>query len=1180
MGKIIFKYFTVTAFLFFILPVIASAQVVISEIMYDPDGLDSGREWIEVTNTGENPVDISGWKFRENSINHSLNVISGVSVLSGGQSAIIADNANTFISENPTFSGNLFDSSFSLSNSGERLSVLNNSLEEVDYVNYLSDWGASGTDESLHYETNFGGWLVDLPNPGFSHLYQDEELPYLYVGKKVLFATSSNPNLIKANLIFSNGFEMQPGAILRFKKGASMITNENQTFEIIGTKENPIIFTSDEPSPISGDYDGLIVSNGVVVNMQNVEFHYARKAIDFLGSSLSIKDSKFVKNKTGVDVANLRDVDIKNSSFEGNNIGVLHRGGVFPTIASSNLQPIDSGEVPKTNILISVSSFKNNSLYAVKNEDENGLSLIDAKSNFWGDSSGPRHISNSLGVGNKVSDAVLFVPWLTEEPNDTTCIQNCFSSIMFIPGLEASRLYKPDYNGGTDTLWEPNRNEDVEQLFLDDNGKTIRQDIYTRDVVEEVFGVLGNIYKTFLGELSKWKNDENIIADYSIVPYDWRLTVDEILNYGNLFSDGRIYYSGDLRDTEIPFIIKELKRLAESSKNGKVSIVAHSKGGIIAKALLKKLEESGDPLINSIDKVFLVAVPQIGTPEAIGALLHGFEQAHFPVINEFFARKLGKNMPSAYSLLPSLKYFDYVETSPIKFADSDFSEIGKAVENFGMSISSKDNLWSFLKGDEGRNDATFFDVSSPAVLNNRLLTYADELHQKIDNWIPGENIKIYQIAGWGEETLSGLEYRTKEVCENFVKTGNSFSCSSVKKTWTYKPKMVIDGDGTVVAPSALFMSTSTPNVERWWVNLYDYNDKNFPNLEHKNILEIPQLLNLVKNKIKNVDESLQFISDSIFISDTNEERINFYLHSPLDLSALDKDGNLISSTTSNIKGARYKKMGEIQYLSIPKSLEPVLSLRGISSGSFDLDIEEYLGGVIVATTTFASVPSSTSTLATINFNNGGSINNASDLVVDYEGDGDADFNLKPEVGSVVTLPPPDVEAPEIIVGFSTTTNRIKMIGFDNVSTSTKMELSRNVATSTDDSLNYLRLNFSEINKNNQEFRIDINKMFYSTTTQMERKTFAIARYYRVLKNPNKGPLIFSSYLFSPEGNVLSVYNSSINKTNIFVLTQSVYDVGLSNIVNKIPKNAIIKETRNGLVIPYFETQKGKIIIKY
>lgn len=1189
MSKIIFKYFTVTAFLVFFLPLLVSAQVVISEVMYNPDGLDSGREWIEIKNISSQDIDIASWKFRENSINHSINLISGASVLSPGQFAVIADNADVFLADNPSFSGNLFDSSFSLSNSGERLSILNDTLKEVDYVNYFDDWGASGTDETLQFESNFEGWTVYFPpTPGADYIYEGEGAPYLFAGKILSFDPSKNPHVIKAQIKVSNNLEFFPGSEIRFKKGAALITEENKPVSIIGTKVEPIVFKSDELAPIKGDYVGLEILNGVVADIQYVNFNHAEVAINFSGSKLNIKNSKFLNNKTGIDLSNLRSADIQNSNFENNDIGLLHRAGIVPMFAIQNL---DFQEVNETtsNIFIRNSVFENNVLYGVKNEDENGLSLIDARNNFWGNETGPRHINNLSGVGDKVSDYVLFEPYLLTRPQEgPTCVLNCFSSVLFIPGLEASRLYKPDYNGGTDTLWEPNRNEDVEQLFLDEYGNSIRYDVYTKDVIEEIFGFLGNIYKTFLAELAKWKNEEGLIDNYAVIPYDWRLTIDDILNYGNVIED-RIYYSGDLKATSTPFLISKLRQLAESSRNGKVSIVAHSNGGLVAKLLLKRLADTNDPLLTKIDNLFLVAVPQFGTPEAIGALLHGFEQAHFPVINGKTARELGKNMPSAYQLLPSGYYFSSfgqsVLTSPIEFGSVGFSQIDDAVKTYGNSISDKNELWGFLAGGGGRSDAEKTDLASPAILNSQLLSYADRIHAEIDSWTPPSSLNVHQIAGWGEGTLGSITYRKKDKCVSFVTIDGNLYCSGYEPTWTYKPNMVVDGDGVVVVPSALAMSTSSPNVKRWWVDLKSYNTFKIKDIrferEHKNILEIPELINLIRGGIIGFIDLPDFVFSDSPVGEESDQTLNFYLHSPLDLSVVDSSGHKLSSTTSEIKGARYKKMGEVQYVSVPKDVNPAILLIGQSDGSFDLEIEEVVGGIVTATTSFSSIPSSPLTYARIVFGGSGSIEESSDLQIDYDGNGSVDLNLKPKIGENVAPPELDIEAPEIRFVFSTTTNNLKIEGIDNSTKYPKEEISNSVIKISDDFSNFLSVRFWKKRKSNSELFFDIGKLTYSTTTvSVYDNGLTMGRYHVVFNQKKKEYASFSSYLFTKDSNVLAIYNRVKNQTKIFILPQNIYDIGLSTIEQKMPKNVIIKETLNGLVIPYFETQKGKIIIKY
>src|SRR3989338_9067581 len=124
-----------------------------------------------------------------------------------------------------------------------------------------------------------------------------------------------------------------------------------------------------------------------------------------------------------------------------------------------------------------------------------------------------------------------------------------------------------------------------------------------------------------------------VIAGYAVIPYDWRLSIPDILA------------DGDLEET--------LRTLAASSQTGKVAIVAHSNGGLLTKALVSALGAEASYLI---DQLILVSVPQLGTPQAVGALLHGYDTGlpfdWFPLtLSPERARDFAKNAPFAYHLL-------------------------------------------------------------------------------------------------------------------------------------------------------------------------------------------------------------------------------------------------------------------------------------------------------------------------------------------------------------------------------------------------------------------------------------------------------------------------------------------------------------------------------------------------
>jgi hypothetical protein len=152
------------AFAFILVPVAASAQVVISEIMYDVEGGDADREWVEIYNAGSEEVDLASFRFGENGTDHELALVSGDGNLGAGKWAIIAANPTVFASLWSSGGAAVFDSSFSLSNTGETLSVKDADLNVSDTVSYTSDWGAAGDGASLQKVA--GSWQSSKPTPG------------------------------------------------------------------------------------------------------------------------------------------------------------------------------------------------------------------------------------------------------------------------------------------------------------------------------------------------------------------------------------------------------------------------------------------------------------------------------------------------------------------------------------------------------------------------------------------------------------------------------------------------------------------------------------------------------------------------------------------------------------------------------------------------------------------------------------------------------------------------------------------------------------------------------------------------------------------------------------------------------------------------------------------------------
>lgn len=142
----------------------AFASVRINEIMYDVEGSDTGREWIEVYNDSAETIDLSKWKLFEANTNHSLTSYQGGNTLQAGDFALIVNDPTKFVLDWPSFSGAIFDSTFSLSNTGESLALKDENLNIIDQASYNSNSGATGDGKSLQLIDN--KFIPANPTPG------------------------------------------------------------------------------------------------------------------------------------------------------------------------------------------------------------------------------------------------------------------------------------------------------------------------------------------------------------------------------------------------------------------------------------------------------------------------------------------------------------------------------------------------------------------------------------------------------------------------------------------------------------------------------------------------------------------------------------------------------------------------------------------------------------------------------------------------------------------------------------------------------------------------------------------------------------------------------------------------------------------------------------------------------
>lgn len=230
--------YIIVIFIFFIFSTTANAQIIINEIMYDIEGADTGREWVEIKNEGSESINVLEWKFFEDGINHKLILVSGDGNMLGGSYAVISDDSDKFLSDNHKYTGTLFDSSFSLKNTGELISVRNAELNDIDTVTYNTELGAGGDGMSLQLVS--GNWDPSFPTPGFANSKTINNETSSLLGKTVNSnpQNSNNSNLKSPVDLFST----EPQIFANAGNDKSVIVGADSLFEgkSFGLEKKPI----------------------------------------------------------------------------------------------------------------------------------------------------------------------------------------------------------------------------------------------------------------------------------------------------------------------------------------------------------------------------------------------------------------------------------------------------------------------------------------------------------------------------------------------------------------------------------------------------------------------------------------------------------------------------------------------------------------------------------------------------------------------------------------------------------------------------------------------------------------------------------------------------------------------------------------------------------------------------
>lgn len=135
------------------------AEVVINEIAWMGTTVSVNDEWIELYNTGNDPVVLDGWKLKAFDGSPLINLQG---TISGNGYALLERTDDTTVAgvtATVVYSG-------ALANEGEKLTLLDDTDQVIDTVDMISGWTAGNSTTKETMQRSGASWITNTPTPG------------------------------------------------------------------------------------------------------------------------------------------------------------------------------------------------------------------------------------------------------------------------------------------------------------------------------------------------------------------------------------------------------------------------------------------------------------------------------------------------------------------------------------------------------------------------------------------------------------------------------------------------------------------------------------------------------------------------------------------------------------------------------------------------------------------------------------------------------------------------------------------------------------------------------------------------------------------------------------------------------------------------------------------------------
>ncbi|WP_176523157.1 lipase/acyltransferase domain-containing protein [Bacillus thuringiensis] len=466
--------------------------------------------------------------------------------------------------------------------------------------------------------------------------------------------------------------------------------------------------------------------------------------------------------------------------------------------------------------------------------------------------------------------------------------------IIFIPGIKGTELFNGDNN-----VWLPKSKRDLEFLRIENELEPKEPIGIFNAIVKKI-----NIYQRVTEKLRNW-----FPGNIETFGYDWRKDAME-------------------NKTKLVDAIKDL--YFKNQEEEKVTIVAHSMGGMIAKLAILELEEQG--LHHMVDKLITIGTPWLGAPDALRVLIYGEHVIYrgtdtvTKFMNDSDMKEIARTYPSAYQLLPNQAYYDQIDGKYVRTLDKqevDYQDIIAEVQTF------------FKGWDEETKTFKYINVWEE---------YVQPIHIAMLKPLP-EEILHECIIGIEKPTLYGLSM------ESGVKR------KEYKGEFTFK-----NGDGVVPLISAIPVDSS---------NLRKYYVKGEHGYLCSNEIVIELLEKLLVQDIKPLPTE---------VSTTEPENLELkkgklaVIKCPVDSTILDNEGAYVAgvfdpskeiSTFVTEEKVDYFTIGDSKFIFIEENCEEDLNfdIKAYDEGITDVSLKVFEENQTIELD-FASIPMTSKSSAT------------------------------------------------------------------------------------------------------------------------------------------------------------------------------------------------------------------------